>query len=309
MRRGTERETGKGKREPWVARAFRVAPLRLGAEHLPMADSLERVGRCGHAGGQESLHLAGKIRVEKRIDARGEAAGQHIPRQVEAELQRTVPFAGARPRPFTGQQCAPRLAGGERQLQRANDPLPVFRPNAGGALRVEPREKPVQAGRSGAGEQGPQAPTNRFVPWRRRHDALEEPTKVHAGPAGHNRQSQTPEDRGDRGVGVPYVVGDGVVVPGVGHVDQPVRHALPLVSRGLCGRRVDAAVDLKGVAAHHLPTEALGDTDGEPRFAGPRRTAQEENRRPGGGAYDSFFERGEVRVWERSRVAFTVDWR
>jgi hypothetical protein len=65
----------------------------------------------------------------------------------------------------------------------------------------------------------------------------------------------------------------------IGDVEQPVRDKRSLVTRRLRGRRIEAAVDLEGVATDDLPAQPKGDKRCEPRFPGAGRAANDQDRR------------------------------
>ena len=139
----------------------------------------------------------------------------------------------------------------------------VLGPDTFGAFRVERREQPVDAFCTESSDLGVEARAKRLVPTGRRDDPLEEPAQIHPRAAGDDRHAPTREDRGDRGVGVSHVLGEGVITTRVGDVEQPMPDTLPLLARRLGGCRVKASVDLEGIAADDLACEAQGDERSE----------------------------------------------
>jgi hypothetical protein len=103
--------------------------------------------------------------------------------------------------------------------------------------------------------------------------AWEQPARqraeVKAGSAGENRQTPAAVDVADRRGGVARVLRGGVVVCGIGDVDQVMRDAAPVGGRNLVGADVEAAVDRRGIAVDDLAVEPFGDRQRERAL--PRR--------------------------------------
>ena len=137
----------------------------------------------------------------------------------------------------------------------------------------------MDALRSESCDLGVQARAQRLIPRGRGDDPLEEPAQVHPRTSGDDRHAPAREDRGDRGVGVPDVLGEGVIATRVGDVEQPVGDTFPLVARRLRRGGVETAVDLEGIAADDLPSEPEGDERSELRLAGAGRAANDQEPR------------------------------
>ena len=178
-----------------------------------------------------------------------------------------------------------------------------------GGRRVERREQPVDAPCAESSDLGVEPCAQRLIPSGGRDDPLEESAQIHSGASDHDRHAPAREDRRDRGVGVPNVLGEGVIPARVGDVQQPVRDTLSILGRRLRGRRVEATVNLEGIAADHLALEPFGDPRRELRFPGARRAANDQNRRPYLEGERTGLGRGGGALRDSSLVAFTVSLR
>ena len=115
-------------------------------------------------------------------------------------------------------------------------------------------------------------------------------------------------DAGDRPARIANVVGERVVAPGIDDVHEPVGNPRALLGGRLAGRRVEAPIDLEGVAGDDLAADPLGDGDRQTGFAGSGGSGQDEEGWIEGGAGGLVLGLGRLLVASRvrSRYAFTA---
>src|SRR5262245_37071094 len=265
-----------------VARPARIAPGEPSAQHLAIADRLEGVRPRRDSRGKETVDLLAEAGLEEGVHPGGEPLGQDGTIEVERELHRPVPLLVPGPGAGAGEALAPRLARGESELQRADDPLAVPRSEASGARRVQPREERVEPRGSPPRETREEPLAERLVARRGGDDPLEQTAEIHAGPAGDDRHPPARGDRRDGRIGALDVDRERAVTTRIGDVDHEVAHAVALLARGLPGRRVEAAVDLDRVAGDDLSAETLGEGYGESGLSGPGGAGEDEERRERG---------------------------
>ena len=157
-----------------------------------------------------------------------------------------------------------RLAGGEEELERADELRGVVGVDAVGGERVKAGEQAMEGG----GIAGAEARAEGWVGGRCVVETVEQRAEVEAGAAGDDRQAPTGGDGGERLAGVAGPVAGVETLVGIDEVEEVVRDEGAVGGGGLGGADLHAAVHADGVAGEDFAREALGEAEGEVGFAG-----------------------------------------
>jgi hypothetical protein len=199
-------------------------------EDLAISEGLGRRPAQGLRPGEQLPHLVDQARGEHFLHAAIDPPGQLLARPVEHEHPTGL---GRQPGVELLLQRADRLAGLEEDLQGPDEPPGVVGVKPPGGPRIDLGEAAVEVARAVRSGFFLELPAELPVGGRARKDPPQQPFEIQGRPADEEHPAATPPDPVDARLGRLQVLRQAVLLVGLQHVDQVVRHDLPLPGRGL----------------------------------------------------------------------------
>ena len=243
---------------------------------MPVAERVEGFDRA--VAREEGAGFFDEAGGEHGGAARVEAGIELGTRRVEADAQKTK--AGERVvLLFAGKNFGHGLAGGEADLDGADQLGCVVGVNARSGCGVKAGEEPVQPLGLVPFGAAAEAAAEVFTTGRAREEAFGEGAEIEACSAGDDGEFVARGDVAEGGASAARVFSSGEGLVGVDDVDEVMRDAGALFGGGLGGAQVHAAVDSDGVAGDDFALEAFGESEREGGFAGAGRAEEEDGGR------------------------------
>src|SRR5882757_629515 len=124
----------------------------------------------------------------------------------------------------------------------------------------------MQMPRRMRGNAGPQPFAQLFRPQRHVGESFKQRSQVKARTNGENRQPLSRAEIFEHGNGPLAIISRSRRFPRLQHINQMMRHSLPLFSRGLRRADIKPTIKLSGIASHHFAAKLSSEPNSKRRF-------------------------------------------